>query len=182
MSKQANVAFVWRVTYAHVIAYFIAGIFAVTFLGYREAYATASLSALMRQVDEPIVALGPALQIVRGLIIALVLLPLKDSFIGGKKGLLKLALLVFGLSAVSTIGPTPGSFEGLIYTVLPLRYQLLGLPETVIYVILFCAIVGFSSRSNRKSIDAIATVATAIVVILGVLGYLATSGALKVPA
>ena len=72
MNKKENGSFVWRVTYAHVIAYFIAGLFAVTFLGYREAYATATLSVLMRQVNEPIVALGPALQILRGLIIALV--------------------------------------------------------------------------------------------------------------
>jgi hypothetical protein len=182
MNRNGNGSFVWRVTYAHVIAYFIAGLFAVTFLGYREAYATASLSALMRQVNEPIVALGPALQILRGLIIAIVLLPLKESFIGAKHGILKLALLVFGLSAISTIGPTPGSFEGFIYTVLPIKYQLLGLPETAIYVILFCAIIGYSSRANKKSIDVIATVATAIIVLFCALGYLAASGVLKVPA
>jgi hypothetical protein len=182
MNKKANGSFVWRVTYAHVIAYFIAGLFAVTFLGYREAYATASLSTLMRQVNEPIVALGPALQILRGLIIALALLPLKDSFIGAKHGMLKLALLVFGLSAISTIGPTPGSFEGLIYTVLPLKYQLLGLPETAIYIILFCAIIGCSSRANKKTIDVIATVTTIVIVIFSALGYLAASGILKVPA
>ena len=54
------------------IAYFIAGLLAVTFMGYRERFAEDALASFMRQVDDPMVALGPALQIIRGIVIGLV--------------------------------------------------------------------------------------------------------------
>lgn len=182
-SKEPNArggVFVWRVVYSHTIAYFLAGLFAVVFMNYREHYASASLSLLMRPVDSAIVALGPALQILRGLIIALVLYPLRKVFIGEKRGILKLALLLFGVSYLSTIGPTPGSFEGIVYTVLPLQYHLLGLPETLLYVALFCAILWGSYRLEKKWVLIASIVCVSIVCCFSVLGFLAATGRLSV--
>jgi hypothetical protein len=64
----------------------------------------------MRSVDTPIVALGPLLQVFRGILLALILLPLRKIFFEGKNDLLKLGLIIIGLSLMSTIGPTLGSF------------------------------------------------------------------------
>jgi hypothetical protein len=173
--KKQNGIFIWRITYSHVIAYFLAGLFALNFMNYREQYASASLSLLMKPVSDPIVALGPVLQIFRGIIIALVLLPIKKVFIDEKKGILKLALLIFGISSFSTIGPTPGSFDGIIYTILPIEYHLLGIPETGLYISLFCLFIWGSYKINRKYISVISIVIILLISIMGIMGFLYAS-------
>lgn len=75
--------FVWRICSAHVIAYFTAGVFALLFLDYRTHFSSESLALLMRPVSSPWVALGPGLQIFRGVLIALALLPVRG-FLYGK--------------------------------------------------------------------------------------------------
>jgi hypothetical protein len=60
--------FVFRITVAHTVAYFFAGIFAVVFMNYKEHYSSDSLGLLMLPVDSPMLALGPGLNIFRGII------------------------------------------------------------------------------------------------------------------
>lgn len=170
--------FLWRVTYSHMIAYFIAGLFAVTFMNYKEHFASDSLALLMRAVDSPIVALGPMLQIIRGLIIGLVLLPVRKVFVEEKYGFLKLALLIFGLSFIATIGPAPGSFDGIIYTILPIQYHILGIPETILYILLFTAILHFSYHNDKRWVSILAIVFVFTICIFGILGYLSAIGKL----
>jgi hypothetical protein len=91
MEKKSDaVRYFWQIIYAHTIAYFIAGIFAVVAINYRELFSTEIISSFMLPVDTPIVALGPFLQIFRGIIIALILFPLRKTFFEEKNGLLKL--------------------------------------------------------------------------------------------
>ena len=45
-TTRSFLTFLWRVTYSHTIAYWLAGVFAVTFLNYREIFASESLSML----------------------------------------------------------------------------------------------------------------------------------------
>ena len=184
MSTEKNrglVKYFWQITYAHMIAYFIAGIFAVVVVNYRDLYATEMISSLMYPVDAPIVALGPALQIFRGLLLALVLLPLRKTFFEEKYGLLKLGLLIIGLALLSTIGPTMGSFDGYIYTKVPFTYQILGYPEAVIYVLLFIGILFISIKyAHKKIITILSIVFIAIIIFMGIMGYLAATGKLQV--
>lgn len=49
-------------------------------MNYRDLFATDVISSFMKPVDEPIVVLGPVLQIFRGILLALVLLPLRKVF------------------------------------------------------------------------------------------------------
>jgi hypothetical protein len=46
------------------------------------------------------------------------------------------------LAILSPAGPTPGSIEGIVYTVLPLQFHLIGLPEALLQTLalsfLFC--------------------------------------------
>lgn len=178
IEKDRMMPFLWRIIYSHIIAYFIAGLFAVTFMNYKEHYASETLSLLMRPVDSPIVALGPMLQIIRGLIIGLVLYPLRKCFVEDKNGFRKLALLIFGLSAVSTIGPTPGSFEGIVYTILPIQYHLLGIPETIIYVLLFTVILNFSYKNKKGWVYILPVVLVCLIFIFSILGYFDAIGKL----
>lgn len=167
--------FLWRVTYAHTISYFLAGLFAVIFLNYKEHYASETLSLLMLPVGAPMVAIGPALQVFRGVLMALVLWPFRSVIIG-EGGWWKLALLVFGLSQICTIGPTPGSFDGLIYTILPWPYHLLGIPEALLYVLLFTGIITLSYKKNKRYISVIAAVLLLLIVLMGICGYMDAKG------
>jgi len=162
----------WRIIYAHTTAYFIAGVFALAAVNYRDLFSTEVISSFMLPVDAPIVALGPFLQIFRGIIIALVLLPLRKTFFEEKNGLIKLGLVVIGLSLLSTIGPTMGSFEGYIYTKIPYMYQISGYPEAVIYVLLFIGILGISIKfAHKKIITVLSIVIMALICLMSVMGY-----------
>ena len=169
--KTSMVQYFWQIIYAHTIAYFIAGIFAVAVMNYKELFATEIISAIMLPVDTPIVALGPFLQIFRAIILALVLLPLRKTFFEEKNGLLKLGLIIIGLSLLSTIGPTMGSFDGYIYTKVPFMYQILGYPEAIIYVLLFIGILRVSIKHTDRVITIFSIAIMAVLSLMCILGY-----------
>jgi len=177
MEKKPNmVQYLWQIVYAHTIAYFAAGIFAVVVVNYRELYSTEIISSFMLPVDAPIVALGPFLQIFRGIIIALVFLPLRKIFFEEKNGLLKFGLIIIGLSLLSTIGPTMGSFDGYIYTKIPYMYQILGYPEAIIYVLLFMGILAVSIKyAHKKIITILSILITALICLMSIMGYVTRS-------
>lgn len=180
--KKDSIGFVWNAALAHTIAYFIAGIFAVTFLGYRERFAEEALATFMRQVDDPMTALGPGLQILRGLVVGAVLLPFRKRITGEKHGYAALALLVAGLSGFSALGPAPGSFEGFVYTTLSPLYHVFGLPELVLYVLLFALVCKLLVEAKKKAVKAAAVATVVLISLLSLLGYLAATGVLAVPA
>lgn len=167
--------FIFRITVAHTFAYFFAGIFALVFMNYREHFASDSLGLLMLPVDSPMVVLGPGLNILRGIILGFILLPIRNMILG-EKGFLKLALLVIGLSLISTIGPTPGSFEGYIYTKLPTQYHLMGIPEAFLYVAMFAGIPCLWYRHERKYFNVIAIVFICLILFLSLAGYMQAKG------
>jgi len=174
MEKKSLVKYFWKITYAHTIAYFIAGIFAVVVMSYRELFATDIISSFMHPVDSPIVALGPMLQIPRGILLALILLPLRKTFFEEKHGLLKLGLITFGLAFFLTIGPTIGSYEGFIYTKIPFAYQIMGYPESIIYVLLFIGILHVSEKfSQKKIITVLSIVFVSFICLMSIMGFLA---------
>jgi drug/metabolite transporter (DMT)-like permease len=110
----------------HTVTYFIIGLIAFTVFNYAVSYAEPGMAAFMRQTDDPIVALGPALQPFRGILFALAFFPLQETLFERKNGWLVTWSLLVILGIFSTFAPAPGSVEGLIYTTLPLRSQLSG--------------------------------------------------------
>ncbi len=181
MEKKDSLAvYVWQIASSHMIAYFIAGVLAYYFMNYKEHYSSQSLSLLMHPTDSPWVAIVPALQIFRGVIIALVLYPFKKVLFEENYGTAKLALLIFGLSFLSTIGPTPGSFEGYLYTKLPVQYHLLGIPETIIYVGLFSIMVVKWNKNQEKLYTVLSIIASLLIIIMSTMGFLKAIGLLKV--
>jgi hypothetical protein len=181
MVKKFNaVNYFWQIMHAHTIAYFLAGLFALVVLNYRELFATEIMSTLMRSLDDPVVPLGLSLQIFRGIIIALVILPLRKVFFEEKYGLLKLGLIITGLSLLSTIGPTPGSFEGYLFTKIPYTYQIWGYPEAIIYVLLFIGILKVSIKYGHKRIITILPIIIVLLIILmGIMGFMEAKGYLN---
>ena len=171
--KQGLVQYFWQITYAHTIAYFMAGIFAVLVINYRDLYATDVISSFMHPVDSPVVALGPVLQIFRGIILALILLPLRKTFFEEKNGLIKLGIIIIGLSLLSTIGPMMGSFDGYIYTKIPYMYQILGYPEAIVYVLLFIGILNISIKyAHKKIITVLSIIVMLLVGFMSIMGFI----------
>ncbi|MEA1897336.1 MAG: hypothetical protein U9N53_06690, partial [Bacteroidota bacterium] len=167
--------FIWRIAASHTIAYFIAGIFALVFMDYKEQFGSDFMSVLMRPIESPWVAVGPGLQVIRGVIVALVLLPFKDIFIN-RYGWLKLAALILGLSYFATLGPVFGSFDGYLYTKIPLQYHLLGLPETLIYTFLFAFIIYVWYKMPGKVWNIISVAFVILIILMSFLGLLASLG------
>lgn len=170
--KNGIVKYFRRMICAHTIACFLAGIFALVVMNYKELFATETFSLLMLPVSDPRVALGAGLQIFRGIIIGLVLLPVRNVFFEEKYGFLKLGLLVLGLSLLSTIGPTMGSFDGYLYTKVPVSYHILGYPEAIVYILLFTGILKISYTYERRIIDILSVIFVVLICIMCIMGYL----------
>jgi hypothetical protein len=177
-NKQGFMQFAWRVTSVHMLSYFIAGVLALVFMDYGKQFASGILSAIMRPVDSPWVAMGPALQVIRGFVLALVLYPFKD-VLSSKRGWLKLWLLIIGLSYFSTLGPTFGSFEGYLYTKAALSDHLLGIPEMLAYTFLFSFFVCYWYGKPKRIWNAIAGIGICLIFLMSIMGALASFGIIK---
>ena len=107
------------------------GLLALSFLDYADRFAQPYMLGWMRQTDDPFVMAGPLFQPLRGILFALAFYPLREVLFGKKFGWLTMGWLLTALGIFSTFGPTPGSVEGMIYTLIPLQDQLVGWLEVV---------------------------------------------------
>jgi len=171
--KIETIKFIWRVTYAHTFAYFIAGAVMMVAMNYDEIWAMEIMS-FYRPIDDPILTLAIPLQIPRGILIALFILPLRKVFFEEKHGLWKLWLIVFGFAVISTIGAPWASYESYIFTHFPLSVQLAGYPEAIIYISLFIGILYISIKkfSHKKIIDIIAAITLSFFSFIMILGFI----------
>ena len=137
--------FVIRTTLLHAVTYLVVGIVAALTIDYASLFEEPVISDYMRPFGSVWVFIGPAVQLLRGLIIALVLLPFRD-VLRRRHGWLWLWLLLIGIGIVSTSAAAPSSIEGLVYTKLPLWYHAIGLPEMLIQTLAFSALVALYER------------------------------------
>ena len=166
-----------RTVVVHTVTYFVAGILAYTLGDYERTYAEPPLSYIMRPTSDPWVMAGPLLQPLRGLIFALALYPLRSVLFAERRGWLTLWWLLLALGVLSTFGPAPGSVEGLIYTVIPPRAQLLGLWEVLLQSLLLSFILfHWVNHPEKRWLGWTLGVAFCVVMALPVLGLLTTRG------
>ena len=166
-----------RTVVVHTVTYFVAGILAYTLGDYERTYAESPLSYIMRPTSDPWVMAGPLLQPLRGLIFALALYPLRSVLFAERRGWLTLWWLLLALGVLSTFGPAPGSVEGLIYTVIPPRAQLLGLWEVLLQSLLLSFILfHWVNHPEKRWLGWTLGVAFCVVMALPVLGLLTTRG------
>ena len=125
--------------------------------------------------------MGGFLQIFRGIIVALILLPLRKTFFEEKYGLLKLALIVFGFSIVSTYGAVISSFDGLIYLKVPFVYHIKGIPEGLIWLSLFIGILFISIKySHKRIVTILSIIIVALIAFMSLVGFFGAMGYLQV--
>lgn len=159
----------------HTTTYFVAGVLAYTLGGYEKAFSQPPLSYLMRPTSDPLVMAGPLFQPIRGIIFASAIYPLRNVLFAERRGWLILWWLLLALGVLSTFGPASGSVEGLIYTIIPVRAQILGLWEVLLQSLLFSAILFYwVNHPGKRWLDWALGVAFSIVMILTALGLLVT--------
>jgi hypothetical protein len=116
-------------TLTHTVTYAIMGFIAFALFDYTAHYAQPHIAAFMRQTDAPLVMAGPLFQPIRGALFGVVFYLLRDALFGRKRGWLTMWVMLVVVGILSTFGPSPGSIEGMIYTVWPFRDHLYGSPE-----------------------------------------------------
>jgi hypothetical protein len=169
---------------AHTLTYFLVGFMAFTIFNYEAQFAQAEVRTWMRQTDDPIVALGPALQPIRGIIFALAFYPLREILFKRKNGWLITWWLLIALGILSTFGPTPGSVEGMIYLA-PSASGFFsgGMLEIWTQSFLFSLLLYYwVNRPEKRWLNWLLGVLFGLVVLMSLMGYLAATGLITVPA
>ena len=156
----------------HTVTYFIMGLLALTFLEYKTAFEEPITREYMRQVDDPIVALGPALQFIRGILFAIVFFPLREILFGRKNGWLITWLLLVTLGVLSTFAAAPGSVEGLLYTKMSISLQISGWLEVMTQALLLSAILYYwVNHPEKKWLAWVLGIVYVLAVAFSILGF-----------
>lgn len=160
--------FFWRITACHMVTYMLLGILAYTIMDYPTQFAEPC--SIMVSTDSPRVSLGPALQVIRGLIFAVVLFPFREVILESRHGWLKLWGLFLGLAIFSTAGPASGSVEGLIYTKIPAVDQVAGLWEVVLQTLLCSILLVAWHRKPMRAWNICMGVMVSLIVLMSISG------------
>lgn len=172
-------AVILKTAIVHTVTYFVVGLLASSVLDYGARFADPIVSGLMRQTNDPWVAAGPLVQVVRGVLFGVVVFLLRDIVLARKRGWLVLWAVLVIVGILSPFGPTPGSIEGLIYTILPTWFHFVGLPEVLIQSLLLSFLTFYwLNHPQRQILSWVLGIAFALVVVLGTLGVLFGSGIL----
>ena len=156
----------------HTVTYFIMGLLALTFLEYKTAFEEPITREYMRQVDDPIVALGPALQFIRGILFAIAFFPLREILFGRKNGWLITWLLLVTLGILSTFAAAPGSVEGLLYTKMSISLQISGWLEVMTQALLLSAILYYwVNHPEKKWLAWVLGIVYVLAVAFSILGF-----------
>ena len=126
---------------AHTVTYFISGLLAYTIFDYPRMFAETELRYIMRQTSDPLVKLALLFQPFRGAIFGIAFFILRQSFFMYSSGWLLMWIALVCLSVLSSFGPTTTSIEGMLFTKLPLRIHLVGLPEVLLQSFLLSFVV-----------------------------------------
>ncbi len=160
----------------HTVTYVVVGILAFWLFDYAEFYARPDMVGTMRQTAHPLVMAGPLFQPLRGFIFALAIYPLREIVFARPRGWLVLWGLFVALGIVSTFGPAPGSIEGLVYTVISVPHQLLGLVEVIIQALMLAlGVVYWVNHPDKRWLSRLMILAFAVVILLPLAGLLARS-------
>lgn len=167
--------FIWRNAMAHMAAYLFAGALCSTIFNYEALLQRGNLKLIMRPYDSPMVPLL-ILQVVNAIPLALVLYGLRKKLVHDKDGWKHLALLSAGYSIFAPQAPAVGTFEGFLYTKFTIGEHLLGLPETILYSLLFGFFLWGWYQKPKKIYNQAGIGLLVVVTLISILGYLAAVG------
>lgn len=179
MKQLSFTAIALKATAVHTLTYFIVGFISFTLLDYSAKYADPVVANLMRQTNDPLVAIGPLFQLVRGFLFGLVFYALREVIFPRARGWLTMWLVLVIVGIVSPFGPSPSSIEGMLYTVMPAWFHLAGFPEVFIQAgLLSFLTVYWVNHPKHKWLTWAVGIGLVIVVLLSLLGTLSVLGLL----
>lgn len=171
-----------RTAIVHTVTYFVMGILALVFVGYTAKFSDPAVAGFMRPTDSPWVAIGPLLNVVRGLLFGIVFYLLRETIFPRKAGWLILWVVLVVVGVLSPFGAAPSSIEGAIYSTLPLWFHIAGLPEVLLQALLLAGMTHlWVNHPDWKSLDWAFGLLFILVILFSVLGLLAGLGFLVVP-
>lgn len=159
---------------AHTVTYSLMGFLALALMDYASWYAS-SFESMMRPVTDPILMLAPMFQPIRGILFGLVFYLLREPLFGKKNGWLVMWAMLVGVGILGTFGPTPGSLEGIFFTVFPLADHLRGLPEVILQALLLSTLLCYwVNHPEKRWISWAMGIVFIILMIFPILGLWAT--------
>lgn len=124
---------------AHLVAYFIVGWMFLLITSWLSEESRRALDFFT--FYQPIGGLAILSQLIRGMIIGVVCLPLLKVMEESTKPWLLLTGLVWGVGIFGSVEPLPGSFEGMLYTTTSAAEHLMALLGSLVQVLLMAAIL-----------------------------------------
>lgn len=167
----------WSITLktiiVHTITYFAVRLFVFTVFDESTWFAAPSLSCFLRQTDDPLVTAGPLFQPMRGFLFGIAFYSIRDALFRRRGGGFTMWVLLILLGIISTFGPAPGSIEGIIYTTLPMRGQVLGLVAASLQSLLLSVVITYWMRHpDSRWLNWVLGVLFILVLLLPALGLL----------
>lgn len=155
----------------HTVTYFFMGTLAFHFLHYEEIFSRPDSG--FRPLNDPLLMLGPPLQIFRGILFASIFYLFRENLFGRKNGWLRMGWMLIGVGILGTFAAPAGSLEGFIYTTMPIHLQVRGYLEIVPQALLLSALLCYWVEHPKKWMSWTLGVAYFVCVGLPVLGLLA---------
>jgi hypothetical protein len=168
-----------KTTIVHTVSYFIIGLLALIFLDYSAKFADPIVANMFRQTDHPLVAAGPLFQILRGFLFGIVFYVLRELIFAHKNGWLILWLVLIIVGILSPFGAAPSSIEGMVYTVLPAWFHMVGYPEILLQSGLLAFLTQYwVNHPEKKWLNWVFGIAFILTILMATLGILAALGML----
>jgi len=139
-SKQVF-SFLLTVMIFHVVTYFIFGFLASSILKYQVLFEMPIIKEYYKPFGSVSTVFGPMIQILRGLLIGLVLLPFKKLLEDSKNGWVYIWMIFVGVGILGTPAAAPSSIEGIVYSRIPLWFHAIGFPEILLQTLVFSMLV-----------------------------------------
>lgn len=173
----APLRFVASAALSHVVTYLVVGLLASRALDYAEILGRPVIGDYYLPYGSGDLVVSTTLQLLRGALFGVVLLPFRGVLAASRWGWLWLWAVLVVIGILGTPAAAPSSFEGLLYTRLPLWFHALGLPEMLLQTGAFSVAVhrGLRAGAHPLAPRASALVGALAVACIAFLGYTAVS-------
>ncbi|MEI0526204.1 hypothetical protein R4K54_09795 [Brachyspira murdochii] len=129
-----------KVAVIHTLTYIVFGLLFSNLFDYTSVYNDPIIINFMRGFESPLTVIGPFLQPIRAIFIAIALFPIRR-IIASKFGWLIVWLIFICIGIISSPVSAPSSIEGIIYTQLPIKFHIISLPEVLMQTLSFSLIL-----------------------------------------
>ena len=158
---------------SHTLTYFLVGVLAFLVLDYSARFADPSVTSYSRPTSDPLVMAGPLFQPIRGLLFGIVFYLLRDPLFRRPRGWLSLWATLVAIGIIGQFIGGPGSIEGLVYTRIPVWFQLTLLPEVFLQTLLLSALLFYWINHPKKWLNWVLGVVFILILIFPALGLMA---------